>query len=137
MRSFCVQQPTRESLWLFFACIVVLVLRPADVFAQAANAGTVREVSGTVQLRRGAATIPVTLGMPVEVGDRIITGDNGHAVVLLTDQSTLELSDSSNVVITQHAGAATQVNLASGVVRPFVNPTPAPPPPNSPQHPPT
>src|SRR5215469_18448705 len=112
MRAFCVQQPTRESLWLFLGFIVLLVLRPADVFAQAANAGTVREVSGTAQLQRGAATIPVTRGMPVEVGDRIITGDDGHVVVLLTDQSTLELSDSSNMIITQHASAATQVNLA-------------------------
>jgi hypothetical protein len=99
------------------------MLRPADVFAQAANAGTVSQVSGTVQLQRGAATIPVTRGMPVEVGDRIITGDDGHVVILLTDQSTLELSDSSNMIITQHAGAASQVNLASGVVRSFVNRT--------------
>jgi hypothetical protein len=123
MRSFRVHQPTRESLWLIFAFIVLLVLQPAAVFAQAANAGTLSEVSGTVQLQRGAATIPVTRGMPVEVGDRLITGDDGHVVVLLTDQSTLELSDSSNLVITQHAGAASQVNLASGVVRSFVNRT--------------
>src|SRR5262249_14664699 len=39
------------------------------------------------------------------------------------DESRLELSDSSNVVITQHGGAAYQVNLASGVVRSFVNRT--------------
>src|SRR6516164_81915 len=123
MRSFLVHQPTRESLWLFFAFIALLVLRPVEVFAQAANAGTVSEVSGTVQLQRGAATIPVTRGMPVEVGDRIITGDDGHVVVLLTDQSTLELSDSGNMVITQHAGVTSQVNLASGVVRSFVNRT--------------
>jgi len=123
MHSFRAHQPTRVSLWLFFAFIVLLVLRPADVFAQAANAGTVSEVSGTAQLQRGAATIPVTRGMPVEVGDRIITGDNGHVMVLLTDQSTLELSDSSNMVITQHAGAASQINLANGVVRSFVNRT--------------
>jgi ferric-dicitrate binding protein FerR (iron transport regulator) len=123
MCSFRVHQPTRELLWLFFAFIALLVLRPAEALAQAANAGTVSEVSGTAQLQRGAATIPVTRGMPVEVGDRIITGDDGHVVVLLTDQSTLELSDSSNLVITQHAGATSQVNLASGVVRSFVNRT--------------
>ena len=123
MRSFHVHQLTRQSLWLFVAFLVLLTLRSAVVFAQATNAGTVSVVSGTVQLQRGAATIPVTLGMPVEVGDRIITGDDGHVVVLLTDQSTLELSDSSNMIITQHAGAATQVNLAAGVVRSFVNRT--------------
>jgi ferric-dicitrate binding protein FerR (iron transport regulator) len=123
MRSFRVHQPTRELLWLFFAFIALLVLRPSEALAQAANAGTVSEVSGTAQLQRGAATIPVTRGMPVEVGDRIITGDNGHVVVLLTDQSTLELSDSSSMVITQHAGATSQVNLASGAVRSFVNRT--------------
>jgi hypothetical protein len=59
----------------------------------------------------------------VEVGDRIITGDDGHVVVLLTDQSTLELNDSSNMVVTQHAGSATRVDLATGVVRSFVNRT--------------
>ena len=123
MCSSHVHQPTRELLWLFFAFIALLVLRPAEALAQAANAGTVSEVSGTAQLQRGAATIPVTLGMPVEVGDRIITGDNGHVLVLLTDQSTLELSDSSNMVITQHTGATSQVNLASGAVRSFVNRT--------------
>jgi len=123
MRSFHVPQPTQQSLWLLVAFLVLLTLRPADVFAQATNAGTVSQVSGTVQLQRGAATTPVTLGMPVEVGDRIITGDDGHVVVLLTDQSTLELGDSSNMIVTQHAGAATQVNLASGVVRSLVNRT--------------
>jgi len=123
MRSFHVPQPTQQSLWLLVAFLVLLTLRPADVFAQATNAGTVSQFSGTVQLQRGAATTPVTLGMPVEVGDRIITGDDGHVVVLLTDQSTPELGDSSNMIVTQHAGAATQVNLASGVVRSFVNRT--------------
>jgi ferric-dicitrate binding protein FerR (iron transport regulator) len=123
MRSFHAHRPTRQSLWLFVAFLVLLTLRPADVFAQAANAGTVSVVSGTVQLQRGAATIPVTRGMPVEVGDRIITGDDGHVVVVLTDQSTLELSDSSNMIVAQHAGAASQVYLASGVVRSFVNRT--------------
>ena len=123
MRSLPIHNLTRQSLCLFFAFLVLAMLRPANALAQAANAGTVSEVSGSVQLQRGAATIPVTPGMPVEVGDRIVTGDNGHIVVALTDQSTLELSDSSNMVVTQHAGAATQVNLASGAVRSFVNRT--------------
>ena len=76
MRSFHVPRPMQQSLWLLVAFLVLLTLRPADVFAQATNAGTVSQVSGTVQLQRGAATIPVTLGMPVEVGDRIIIGDD-------------------------------------------------------------
>ena len=114
----------RQAFSLLMVFLALIALRPAESFAQAGgNAGTVSEVSGTVQIQRGAATIPVTQGMPVQVGDRIVTGDDGHVVVLLTDQSTLELNDSSNIVVTAHAGSATRVDLATGVVRSFVNRT--------------
>lgn len=108
---------------LLLLIFTVAILRADDAQAQAPVAGTVSAVSGTVQLQRGGATLPVTQGMPVQVGDRIITGDDGQVSVLLTDQSTLELADSSNVVIDQHAGATTRVNLAEGKLRSFVNRT--------------
>src|SRR5215471_15946847 len=106
---------TRLALALLFALIFISMLRPSSALAQAA--GTVSSVSGTVQLQRGAATIPVTTGTPVQVGDRLITGDDGHVVVLLNDQSTLELGDTTNMVVGAHAGSATRVDLAAGVVR--------------------
>jgi hypothetical protein len=123
MHSFYVQRLAGPAFWLLFVFALLTAVSSGRVLAQTASAGTVTQVSGTVQIQRGAATIPVTQGMPVEVGDRIVTGDDGHVVVLLTDQSTLELSDSSNMVVSQHTGSATRVDLAAGVVRSFVNRT--------------
>jgi hypothetical protein len=111
------------ALFFFFTCFAVATLRPGLAHAQAGGAGTVSSVSGKVQIQRGAATIPVTNGMPVQVGDRVITGDDGHVLVVLTDQSTLELGDSSNLVVGAHSGTATRVDLFGGVVRSFVNKT--------------
>jgi hypothetical protein len=106
-----------------FLLVLLMAFRPCNAFGQAVVAGTVSSVSGTVQIGRGAATLTATQGMPVQVGDRIVTGDDGHIVVLLTDQSTLELNDSTNMLIDQHAGTTTQVDLVGGVVRSFVNRT--------------
>jgi|SRR5208282_730754 len=123
MPSFDTQKIAQQALSLFFLFLLIAMFRPSMAFAQVGAAGTVTIVSGTVELQRAGATIPVTRGMPVQVGDRIVTGDDGHVVVLLSDQSTLELGDSSNIVIDQHAGAVTRVNLFGGVVRSFVNRT--------------
>jgi hypothetical protein len=123
MRPSQIATFSRQCLVLFLVLGLLAASQPRSAFAQGANAGTLSQVSGTVQVQRGAATIPATQGMPVQVGDRIVTGDDGHVVVLLTDQSTLELGDSSNMVVDQHAGATTRVNLFGGVVRSFVNRT--------------
>jgi len=124
MPSFHSLRLARQAFSFLTVFLALVALAPIAAFAQAGgNAGTLSEVSGSVQVQRGAATIPATQGMPVQVGDRIITGDDGHAVVLLTDQSTLELNDSSNMVVTAHSGSATRVDLATGVVRSFVNRT--------------
>jgi len=112
-----------QAASLFLLVVLYAAFRPSDAFGQAAVAGSVTSVSGTVQIERGAATTPVTQGMPVQVSDRIITGDDGHIVALLTDQSTLELGDSNNLVIDQHAGTTTHMNLFAGIVRSLVNRT--------------
>ncbi|MGO9606367.1 MAG: FecR domain-containing protein [Candidatus Binataceae bacterium] len=123
MPSFDTQKIARQTLSLFFLFLLIAMFRPGSAFAQAGVAGSVTSVSGTVQLQRAGATIPVTQGMLVQVGDRLVTGDDGHVMVLLTDQSTLDLGDSANMVMTAHAGAATRVDLFGGVVRSFVNRT--------------
>lgn len=124
MPSFYNLRLARQSFSLLMIFLALLAFATATSFAQAGgNAGTLSQVSGGVQVQRGAATISATQGMPVQVGDRIVTGDDGHAVVVLTDQSTLELNDSSNIVVTTHSGSATRVDLTTGVVRSFVNRT--------------
>jgi hypothetical protein len=114
------------------ALIVALALAMAPrALAQAPGtpAGSITSASGSVQLQRGTATTAAGPGTAVQVGDRIITGPGGHAVVTMTDGSTLELGESSNLAIDNQAlaptggRATTQVSLFSGVVRSIVNAT--------------
>jgi len=113
------------------ACVVVLLLLGfvARGFAQTPVAGTISSASGAVQVQRGAVVTGVSTGTPVNVGDRVITGPGGHAVITLTDGSQLELGESSNMVIDNHAlaptggRAATRVSLFGGVLRSVVSAT--------------
>jgi hypothetical protein len=61
----------------------------------------------------------------VNVGDRILTGASGHAVIILNDQSRLEVGPVSSITLDQFTmtgGApATRVSLFSGVLRSLVN----------------
>jgi len=100
----------------------------APAFAQIA--GTATAVSGQVQLQRAGATSNLAQGATVQVGDRITTGPASSATITLTDQSQLEIHDSSTVTIDQHLVGAggrvsTQVGLVSGLLRSFVHLTSA------------
>ncbi len=85
---------------------MILVAHPPQAAAQAV-AGSITSASGTVEIQRGGAAIAATTGIAVDVGDTIVTGADGHVIVQLTDQSRLELADSSKLLIDQHtAGGA-------------------------------
>ena len=104
------------------AILIVTLASSRQAFAQAV-AGSVTTVSGTVTLQRGTARTPVTTGVPVDVGDTLITGADGHVVVTLTDSSTLELGDSSTFTLDSHGPPTTRIHLLTGVLRSFVNRT--------------
>jgi ferric-dicitrate binding protein FerR (iron transport regulator) len=108
---------------LLIGALVFLVSRPA--LAQTA-AGSFESVSGQVQIQRGGgATIGAASGVGVNVNDRIVTGPNGHAVILLNDQSRLELGPASTLTLDQFTITGgtntTRVSLFSGVLRSLVN----------------
>jgi FecR protein len=87
-------------------------------------AGAFQSVNGQVQIQRtGGATIGAAAGVGLNVGDRIITGPNGHAIIILNDQSRLELGPASSITLDQFAlgGGPTRVSLFSGVMRSLVN----------------
>src|SRR5580692_8178503 len=89
-------------------------------------AGSFQSVNGQVHIDRAlGATVGAASGVGVNVGDRIITGPNGHAVIILSDQSRLELGPASSITLDQFTiiGGATEmrVNLSSGVVRSLMN----------------
>jgi len=108
---------------LLISALLLVVSGPA--LAQTA-AGSFLSVNGPVQIQRsGGATIGAAAGVGVNVGDRIVTGANGHAVIVLNDQSRLELGPASSITLDQFTvsggAAATRVSLFSGVMRSLVN----------------
>lgn len=100
------------------------LLPPGLALAQTA-AGSFSSVTGQVQIQRGGATIGAASGVGVDVGDRIVSGIGGHAVILLNDQSRLEIGPASSITLDQFTvtgGApSTRVSLFSGVLRSVVN----------------
>jgi len=115
---------------VFRALIVAAIVLAAKTWslAQAPGSpvGRMTSVGGSVELQRGSSKSNATMGMAVEVADHIGTGNPGHAIVTLTDQSQLEIHDSSTVTIDQHLVGAggrvnTQVGLVSGLLRSFVH----------------
>lgn len=107
------------------AISVFLVLSSGRALAQT-TAGSFQSVSGPVQIQRaGGAAIGAAAGVGVNVGDRIITGPSGHAVIILNDQSRLELGPASSITLDQFTltgGApATRISLFSGVLRSLVS----------------
>src|SRR5580700_1854623 len=103
--------------------VSALLVGSQTALAQTA-AGSFQSVSGQVQIQRaGGATIGAASGVGVNVGDRIITGVSGHAVLILNDQSRLEVGPGTNIALDQFTlgGGPTRVSLFSGVMRSLVN----------------
>ncbi|MGB8412441.1 MAG: FecR family protein [Candidatus Binatus sp.] len=107
---------------LLISALVLVVSGPA--LAQTA-AGSFSSVSGQVQIQRTGATIGAASGVGVDVGDRIVTGASGHAVIVLNDQSRLELGPVSSITLDEFTitggTTSTRVGLVSGVLRSLVN----------------
>jgi hypothetical protein len=71
-----------------------------SAIAQPTPAGSVTSLTGDVHVERGGTTVPATPGMAVDVGDRIVTAAASRVTITLTDNSKLELDESTSLVIT-------------------------------------
>ncbi|MGH7932022.1 MAG: FecR family protein [Candidatus Binataceae bacterium] len=97
-------------------------------------AGSITALSGSVKVVRTGTTLTAVYGMAIDVGDRITTGTNGRATITLTDNSQLELTESSSLTVTQQTlapgggRAETRASLFGGLVRSLVRVTPGTPP---------
>ena len=103
--------------------IVVCMIAGVRTARAQSAAGTVSSASGRVQIQRGSATVAATPGTPVYQGDKIVCGADGKAVIILTDQSRLEISPSSTITLDQYTvgGAApTRIGLPVGILRSIV-----------------
>lgn len=114
---------------LIFGCAS---LAPTLAHAQAV-AGTISTLTGDVHVERASSTLTATAGMPLKVGDRIVTASNGRATIVLADKSKLEVAESTSLVIDKEmvrpGSRSTKLSLFSGLVRSFVSYT-APPTPS-------
>ena len=109
------------------AALAVFLLAGARTARAQSAAGTVYSSSGQVQIERGGATLAAKPGTPVNQGDRIVSGADGNAVIILTDESELTLRPSTTIALDQYTtGGATptRVALDSGTLRSAVNGTP-------------
>jgi ferric-dicitrate binding protein FerR (iron transport regulator) len=103
----------------------LLLAATGRALAQTA-AGSFASVIGQVQIHRGnGATIGAAAGVGVNVSDRIVTGPSGHALIVLNDQSRLELGPASSITLDQFTingrAASMRVSLFTGVMRSLVN----------------
>ncbi len=109
------------------AALALFLMAPLVRTARAQSAaGTVSSAIGPVQIQRGGATLAATPGAPVYQGDRIVSGADGSAVIILTDRSELGLSPSTTITLDQYTNGGatpTRVGLGSGILKSFVNGT--------------
>lgn len=88
-----------------------------------ARAGIVKIISGDVRLRDAQGERPLKSGDAVFANDRVISGKEGSASVVLRDGTTLVLANNSQLDIQQFAFDATTqngsilVNLMQGSLR--------------------
>src|SRR5579884_2728000 len=125
--SLAIGSPRRGIRLAAMMALVALALAALRTRAYAqATAGTATAVQGQVQVQRSTGTINLTQGAPVLIGDRISTEPGSSATITLTDQSRLEIEESSTVTIDQHLVGTggrvnTQIGLVSGLLRSFVH----------------
>jgi len=111
----------RYSLTTIFALVGAVVIG-GRVLAEIPF-GTVTAVSGVVTVTRGGSATPVRYGERVQVGDRIATGADARVTLTLSDNSQLQLTESSTLDLTENrlgptgSRASTKVSLLGGLVR--------------------
>lgn len=65
------------------------------------DVGTVAAVRGTASVGRGDVRTAAAVGMPVQLGDQLSTGADGQLRVLFRDDSVVDLSENSSLVVDQ------------------------------------
>ncbi len=101
--------------------IAALAVSATDALAQT-PIGVVTMVSGRAGIQRGGSSLIPRVGTQLDQGDRVTTGADGHLGATLSDNSQLELAESSTLVLDQMVFSgggrvSTRLSLALGAVR--------------------
>lgn len=107
------------------AVAVFLVVFPAVVVAQ--EVGTVASLNGSAELGREGSWRPVVISSPVYLGDTLRTGQPGQVRIVFQDDSVLNVSDGSEVVVDEQVfdpeggSYRSTLRLLSGKLRALVS----------------
>ena len=113
--------------------VLLLGFAPPSVQAQIV-AGTITALNGPSTITRSARKFDATYSAPVDVADQLDTSPTGRLTVTLTDNSQLEMTESSTLLISENllnpngARARTSIALLGGLVRSLVRVTAGTPP---------
>jgi hypothetical protein len=82
----------------------ILVAALAAAFpALAADVGLIKVSKGSVQIQRGAAKVPATVGTGIQASDVILTGADGAAGITFTDNSLVSVGPNSVFAIDKYS----------------------------------
>jgi hypothetical protein len=126
-------KPIRNTVEVTALFLGILCILASYASAQT-PAGSIKAVTGTVNIERSGMPIPAAVGTAVQVGDKLTTRPNSEVTVGLIDGSQMELSESSTLVLTENvlnpdgSRASTKVTLLDGLLRSLVKVAPGHPP---------
>jgi FecR protein len=103
------------------ALLAALAVIATDALAQT-PVGVVTTVSGSAGIQRAGGSVSPRVGTQIDLGDRVTTGADGHLAATLSDNSQLELAESTTLIVDQMVSGAggrssTRLNLAIGALR--------------------
>ncbi|OYQ39841.1 hypothetical protein CHU94_10870 [Rhodoferax sp. TH121] len=93
--------------WIRRAAVLLVAGHAAMGWAQDVRSGTLKNVQGSVQVVKGDAARPAAPGGGVAEAERIVTGPQGSAVLLLRDGTQITVGPNSQVDITRFQFDAT------------------------------
>src|SRR5947209_13195162 len=100
---------------LSLVLVALALISPASAFAQLTKAGVVTTLQGTATVSRASLSQPLPLNFKddVFVQDRVITGDDSVARILLGGKAIVTVRERSSLTITEVPGVST-VNVGVG-----------------------
>lgn len=87
--------------------LLLVVASVGSGWAQDVRSGTLKNVHGSVQVAKGDTVRPAVPGGGVAAAERIVTGPQGSAVLLLRDGTQITIGPNSQVDITRFQFDAT------------------------------
>ena len=115
----------KSILEVLIALLTIFALVSANDARAQAPAGRVTSTTGDVHIERAGTTVPATIGMGLIEHDRVVTAANSRVTITLTDNSKVELDESTSMVIDQQlvtsSSRSTKLSLFGGLLRSLVS----------------